>query len=220
MTRQASIARSAQAIGIAPLLTTAIGYVGHPAVRSRGTVGGTVAHADPAAEIPAVLLALGGEVVARGPAGERTIAADDFFVSYFTTALDETELVTQIRIPRPAAGLRFGFSEVARKPSDFALAGVALAAVVDEAGLCSSARIALFGVADRPVRALRAEEALAGRKLADEAVRGDAAKLACDGMEPREDGHATREYRRSVTGVLVRRALEQAATEAGGDHEH
>jgi CO/xanthine dehydrogenase FAD-binding subunit len=216
VTRQAAVERSAEAAEIAPMLVDALRYVAHPAVRSRGTIGGTVAHADPAAEIPAVLLALGGEIVARGPGGERAIAADDFFVSYFTTTLDESEIVTHVRIPRPPDRLRWGFLEVARKHSDFALVGVALAADVGDAGECSSARIALFGVADRPVRARRAEEALVGRSLGDTGARGDAARLASEEIEPREDGHATREYRRNVAGVLVRRALEQAAAREGG----
>src|SRR5205823_5100882 len=137
-------------------------------------IGGSAAHADPAAEIPAVLVALGGEVVATGADGERVIAAEDFFVSTFTTALRADELLTRVRIPRPAGELSWGFLEVARHHGDFALAGVAAAVETGEDGACRSARIVLFGVADRPLRASRAEEALAGRRLDDAAAREDA----------------------------------------------
>ena len=112
-----------------------------------------------------MLLALGGEVVARGPSGTRTIPADELFVTYFTTALAPDEVLTHVRIPRRAHGQRFGFEEVARKQSDFALAGAAVAVEIDGEGICGSARIAVFGVDDRPVRSTAAEQALAGRKL-------------------------------------------------------
>jgi len=210
VTRQIAVERSAGVANAAPLVVEALRHVGHPAVRSRGTLGGTVAHADPSAEIPAVLLALGGEVVARGPGGERTIAADELFVTYFTTALEDAEVLTSVRIPAATPGMRWGFAELARKHGDFALAGVAASAEVDGDGICRSARIALFGVADRPLRAGAAEQALAGRRLDEAAIR-DAERLAADGLEPREDVHASSRYRKDVIGVLVRRALTQAA---------
>ena len=195
----------------APLVAEALRHVGHPAIRSRGTFGGTVAHGDPAAEIPAVLLALGGNVVARGPGGERVISADDLFVTHFTTALEPTEILTRVRIPRAGAGQRWGFAEVARRQGDFALAGVAATADVDPDGVCRAARIVLFGVADRPLRAAAAEAALHGQKLVDPAALYDAGQLAAEGLEPRADIHASSRYRREVAAVLVRRALGQAA---------
>jgi len=209
MSRQLAVERSVGAA--APLVAEALRHVGHPAIRSRGTFGGTVAHADPAAEIPAVLLALGGDVVARGPGGERVIAADDLFVTHFTTALEPTEILTRVRIPRAGAGLRWGFAEVARRQGDFALAGVATTAEVDADGVCRSARIALFGVADRPVRASASEAALVGRRLDDAGAVHDAEGPAADGLTPRNDVHASSRYRKDVVGVLVRRALQQAA---------
>jgi carbon-monoxide dehydrogenase medium subunit len=187
--------------------------VAHPPIRSRGTIGGTIAHADPAAEIPAVLLALGGEVVAQGPAGQRTIAADDLFQGYFTTALAADELLTAVRFPAQGPGRRAALQEVARKQADFALAGAVVAATVGDDGVCESARIVLFGVSDRPVRAAGAEAALASRKLTDEAVVAEVARAAAADIDPRGDAHASAEYRKEVAAVLVRRAL---ATVAGG----
>jgi len=216
LARQIAVERSAAVAAAAPLVVEALRHVGHPAVRSRGTIGGTLAHADPAAELPAVLLALGGEVVARGPGGERTIAADDLFVTYFTTALEDTEVLTLVRVPVATAGMRFGFAELSRRHGDFALAGVAASAEVDSEGVCLSARIALFGVADRPLRARGAEECVAGRLLGDPEAFREAEHATADGLEPREDVHASSRYRQDVAGVLVRRALAQAAEREGG----
>jgi carbon-monoxide dehydrogenase medium subunit len=213
MTRQADLERSAEIAAGAPLVAEALRQVAFPAVRSRGTIGGSIAHADPAAELPAVLLALGGEVVARGASGSRTIPADELFQTYFTTALRPDEVLTQVRIPAAGDGRRFGIQEVARKRNDFALAGAVVVADVDAGGVCTSARIALFGVSDRPVRAAEAEQALAGQSLADGAA--GAAEAAMGAIDPKGDAHASAEYRREVTGVLVRRAVEQAASGGG-----
>jgi aerobic carbon-monoxide dehydrogenase medium subunit len=209
MTRQADVERSQEVHANAPVVVEALRHVAFPAVRSRGTIGGSIAHADPAAELPAVLLALGGEVVARGPAGSRTIPADELFVTYFTIALKPEELLTHVRIPSSNASPRFAVQEVARKRNDFALAGAVVVADVDTGGECTSARIALFGVADRPVRATGAEQALTGRRL-DEAA-ADAGRAATGDFDPRSDSHASGDYRRTVAGVLVRRAVLQAA---------
>jgi carbon-monoxide dehydrogenase medium subunit len=207
VTRQAAVERAAEARAAAPLVIEALRHVAHPPIRSRGTIGGTVAHADPAAEIPAVLLALGGEVVAKGPGGERTIPADELFQGYFTTALQPDELLTAVRFPSQGPGTRTALQEVARKQADFALAGAVVAADVGDDGVCDSARIVLFGVADRPVRATGAEEAVASKPLTDAAVLAEAAQAAAAGIDPSGDAHASAEYRKEVAGVLVRRAL-------------
>lgn len=207
VTRQSALERSADA---PPLVKEALRHVAFPGVRSRGTVGGSIAHADPAAELPAVLLALGGEVEARGPSGSRTIAADDLFVTYFTTALAADEMLTAVRFPRQGANTRSGFAEVVRKAGDFALAGAAVSVELD-GDTCRSARVALFGVADRPVRSSAAEQAVAGRTLVEAAA--DAGRAASDELDAKSDSHASAEYRKEVVGVLVRRALQQA----GGD---
>jgi carbon-monoxide dehydrogenase medium subunit len=211
MTRQADVERSAEIATGAPLVATALRHVAFPAVRSRGTVGGSIAHADPAAELPAVLLALGGEVVAHSASGSRTIPADELFQTYFTTALRADEVLTHVRIPVAGDGQRFGIQEVARKRNDFALTGAVVVADVDGSGVCASARVALFGVSDRPVRAAGAEQALAGRALDADAATA-AAEAAMGEIDPKADAHASVEYRREVTGVMVRRAVAQAAS--------
>lgn len=213
--RQSTAERAPEVLSSAPMLAQALRHVAHPGVRARGTVGGSIAHADPAAEIPAVLLALGGEIVAVGPNGERTVKADDLFVTYFTTSLAPTELLTCVRIPRCSRDIRWGFLEVARRAGDFALVGVALAAWIDEGEVCRSARVVAFGVSDTPKRLEGAESALVGGRLSDQAVTDEAAAIATREIRPKSDFHASSEYRREVTGVLVRRALDQASSRGG-----
>jgi CO/xanthine dehydrogenase FAD-binding subunit len=215
VTRQIAAERSPEVREGAPLVTRALRHVAHPGIRSRGTVGGSIAHADPAAELPAVLLALGGEVLARGPAGERTIPADDLFLGFFTTALAPDEVLTHVRIPASGPNVRVGFEEVARSFGEFALAGAAVAVTVDGDGTCESARVALFGVSDRPVRASGVEQAVSGRRLDDEAALQEAERTTQAELDPSGDAHASAEYRKEVAGVLVRRALAQTATKGG-----
>ncbi|MDX6563054.1 MAG: aerobic carbon-monoxide dehydrogenase medium subunit [Gaiellales bacterium] len=195
-TRQADALRSAQVVERAPLLTEALRHVGHPATRSRGTIGGSIAHADPAAELPAVLLALDGQVTARSGKGERTIPAASLFLGPFTTALAGGELLTELRLPDPPAGARHGFAEIARRRGDFALAG---AAVVIAPGY---ARVALFAVAPAAFRAEAAERALAQGAGAEVA-----AELAAAAAEPAGDEHATAAYRAGAARVATLRAL-------------
>ena len=173
-----------------------------PGVRSRGTVGGSIAHADPAAELPAVLLALGGEVVARGPGGDRTIPADDLFVTYFTTALQPDEVLTHVRFPRDdgpdAASPRSrGRQATSRSPAPRSRSRC------DGEGVCRSARVALFGVSDRPLRATGAEQALTGRTLAEARRGGGQARVGGDRARNRTRTPRP-QYRRDVAGVLVR----------------
>jgi aerobic carbon-monoxide dehydrogenase medium subunit len=197
LARQADVLDSRAAVEV-PLLAAALRHVGHPATRSRGTIGGSLAHADPAAELPAVLLALDGEVVALSTAGERTIEADAFFTGPFTTSLRPDELLTGVVFPRQGSQ-PFGFAELSRRHGDFALAG----AVVRP----RPARVVLFGVGGTPERALEAE-----RALDDGAPAAEVADLATRDLRPADDVHADRAYRRRVAGVLVRRAVEQAGS--------
>jgi CO/xanthine dehydrogenase FAD-binding subunit len=203
-TRQADALRSAAVAARAPLLADALRHVGHPATRSRGTIGGSVAHADPAAEIPAVLLALDGEAKAASTQGERAIPASALFAGPFTTALAAGELLTALRIPAQPPGARHGFAEVARRHGDFALAG---AAVVVAPG---HARVALFAAAPAPFRAADAERALAEGAGAEEA-----AELAAAAAEPSGDAHATAAYRREAARVATLRALRAAGVPRG-----
>lgn len=210
---QAGVLRSADVQAYAPIIGEALRNVGHVGIRSRGTFGGSAAHADPASEIPAVLLALDAELVATGPNGERSISAEDFFVSTFTTALEDDEVLTQIKLPYPIDDSPWAFDEVARRHGDFALVGVAVIAELDDSRVCSRARIAMSGVSDTPVRAKQAEEALVGQKLADAA--DDAGRLAQDAIDPPADFHASAQYRSEVSRALVTRAIRKMANQEG-----
>jgi aerobic carbon-monoxide dehydrogenase medium subunit len=203
-TRQADALRSELVATRAPLLSEALRHVGHPATRSRGTVGGSIAHADPAAELPAVLLALDGEaVVVSGGAG-RSLPAAALFLGPFATSLAQGELLTELRLPALPAGARCGFAEIARRRGDFALAG---AAVVVAPG---HARVALFAVAPCAFRAAEAE-----RALADGAGAEEAAALAAAASEPSGDAQATAAYRREAARVATLRALLAAGVPRG-----
>jgi carbon-monoxide dehydrogenase medium subunit len=181
-----------------PLLAHAASYVGDPQVRHRGTLGGTLAHGDPASDLPAVVLALNGTLVVRGPAGEREIAATDFFRGFLETALGADELLTEIRIPKTGSS-GWSFQKFNRRAQDWAIVGVA--AVKADGG----ANVALVNMASTPVRAGAVESA-----LRDGASAGDAAAHAAEGLDPPADLNASPEYRRHLATVLVRRALEEA----------
>ena len=212
MTRQRAVERSTLAAAQVPLLADALPWVGHFQIRNRGTVGGSLSHADPAAELPAVALCLDARFTARGPAGVRTLAAGEFFVAQLTTALAPTELLTEVWFPAPPAGSGSAWIELARRHGDYALVGVA--AVVTLAGdRVREARLALTGVGDRPVRARAAEARLAGESLTP-SVLADVAEAARQAIEPGSDIHASAAYRRHVAGVLVGRAIRLAAARA------
>jgi CO/xanthine dehydrogenase FAD-binding subunit len=198
-----------------PLLAEALPLIGHAAIRTRGTIGGTLAHADASAEIPCVVAALDGEVLVRSATGERTIAAADFFQGHFTTALADDECVVEVRIPvaDPSAG--YAFQEVARRHGDFALVGVAAMVSLDSRGLIADSRIALMGVADVPFRARAAEAELAGAEPT-EATFAAAAQTATADLRPATDVHGSAAYRTHIAGVTVRRALTTAASRAAG----
>jgi carbon-monoxide dehydrogenase medium subunit len=198
----------------ARLLVEALRHVAHPAIRARGTLGGSLAHADPAAELPAVLVALDAEIVARSTRGERTIAAADFVTGPFTTALAPDELLTEIRIPAGAGRRRHGFDELARRAGDFALAGSCCTASV-AGGKISDARVVLFGVGPSPVRARDAEAALEGASPADGDALSAAAEGAAAACDPNSDVHGSASYRRRVAAVVTRRALERLGGGSG-----
>ena len=215
MTRHRSAERSPEIRDRAPLMSEAMPLIGHVAIRSRGTIGGSLAHSDPAAELPAVALASEAVLVARSQSGgERRIAAADFFEGYFTTALRDDEILCRIEIPDAAPGTGFCVTEVARRHGDFALVGVAAALTVQD-GSISRARIAMINVAERPVRVEQAEAALVGGKP-DASAFAAAAALAGSEIDPPGDLHANPAYRRKVAAVCVRRALETAGARATG----
>lgn len=189
-------------------LYEAMAKVGDVQVRNRGTVGGAAAHADPASDVPAALLALGAEMVAVGPNGTRTIAADDFFVDILTTALEPNEVLTEIRIPD--TGASSAYEKFAHPASGYAVCGVAVALNRDASGTVTSARIAVTGAVYTATRCTAAEEAITGTKATAADIEAAAAKAA-DGLELAGDHYASAEYRAHLTRVLCKRALTRAA---------
>jgi carbon-monoxide dehydrogenase medium subunit len=216
MTSKRAVERSALVKSRQPLLHAATLWIAHPQIRNRGTVGGSMAHGDPAAEYPAVALVLGAELRAVGPDGARKIEAGDFFVSYLTTALGPAEVLTEVRFPVLAEGTGWGFQEVSRRHGDFAMAGAAVTLSIPARGRCASARIVLFGVGPTPVRARGAEEILVGETLGPPLLERAARRASEDLDEPFSDVHASAEFRRHLAGVLTRRALTEAMARAGG----
>lgn len=215
MVRQARLERSARVAEHAPLVTGALPHVAHAQIRNRGTFGGSLAHADPAAELPAVLLALGGRLTIRGPRGERRVDATDFHVGLFETAVEKDELLVEISIPRAPSRSGWGFHEMSRRHGDYALVGVAVHVVLEESGRVRDARIALLSVGDGPVAATRAAGELVGETPSEEAIRAVAATCAQHDIEPGGDLHASAAYRRHLAEVLTRRALADAVRRAG-----
>jgi aerobic carbon-monoxide dehydrogenase medium subunit len=186
----------------APLIALALPHIGHPAIRNRGTIGGSIAFADPAAELPACLLALGGavEIVAAG--GKRAVKADDFFKGLFETALGPGDILTAIRVPAAQPDMRYGFAELARRRGDYAMVGLAACARAEGSRL-RDVRLAFFGVGSTPVRARQAEAALAA-----EGLDAAAAALAAD-LDPPDDVQATGKAKKHLAGVLLRRVARQ-----------
>lgn len=211
MVRQSTAEHDPQIVKSAPLVAKAIPHIGHFQIRNRGTVGGSIAHADPSSELPAVALALDATIEAVGPNGSREIAAKDFFVSTWETSLIDGEILTGVRFPIWSGKCGFVVEEVARRHGDFALVGVAAAVQVDGSKVTKAA-IALFGVGGTPVRASEAEQALiAGGTSADLDAVGN---LAAMNLAPSDDVHASGEYRKAVAATIVARAIAKALKEA------
>jgi carbon-monoxide dehydrogenase medium subunit len=196
-TRHRAVERSADVARAVPLLAAAVPYIGHTAIRTRGTVGGSLAHADPAAELPAVAIALDATFEARSTRGTRTITAEDLFAGYFTTTLEPDEILTRITFPTAETGTAVSVQEMARRHGDFAMV-----AVLAQRSPAGQHRIALVNVSDRPHRASAAEQAADAGVPDDEIV-----DLATRDLDPNDDLHATAAYRKHVAGVLLRRAL-------------
>jgi aerobic carbon-monoxide dehydrogenase medium subunit len=205
MTRHADL----QDIAELGVVAHAAGLIADQQVRNRGTIGGSLAHGDPASDLPTVLLALDGEVTARGPSGERTIAARDLFQDYLTTSLAHDELITEVRLPAQE-GWSFGYQKFARRAEDWAMVGACAVLRKSADGTCEDVRIGLTHMGSTPLRASAAEEALRGQAL-DSASIARAAEQAAEGTEPPGDLNATPDYKRHLARVLTRRALEEAA---------
>jgi CO/xanthine dehydrogenase FAD-binding subunit len=211
MTRHRDVEEDVETARRFPIVADAVPLIGHRAIRNRGTVGGSMSHADPAAEWPAIAVALGASVEAVGSRGARSIAAEDFFLGPFTNGLEPDEIVREIRLPVPAGGS--GFVEHSRRHGDFALAGVGAVVELDTDGTVASARIVLVGVGGTPVRAIEAEAAMVGERLTDDRML-QAAEASRAVVEPPSSVHASSDYRRHLVGVLVGRALRIAGDRA------
>jgi carbon-monoxide dehydrogenase medium subunit len=214
-TRHRAVERSKEAAVAVPLLAEAMPLIGHLAIRSRGTIGGSLAHADPAAELPAVATALDATFTARSAGSERSIPAADFFQGYFTTSLEPDEILVDVRFPAATGRSGFAVEEVARRHGDFAMVGAVAAVTLDDASdTIADVRSALINVADKAVRATAAEQALAGTAATITTDFAAAAAEATRDLDPSGDLHASPAYRRKVAAVCVRRALERATRDA------
>jgi carbon-monoxide dehydrogenase medium subunit len=193
-----------------PLLTAAVAHVAHYQIRNRGTVGGSLAHADPAAEMPGVALTCEADIAVVGTSGARMIKAADFFAGSLTTALAPDEIIVEVRLPPWPKARRWGFQEFARRRGDFALAAAAVFYDEDAGGRATNAHVGVIGVADRPLRLASVEAVLNGQTI-DAATIGKAETATAAAVDPPDDIHASAAYRRAVAGTMVERALKQAA---------
>ena len=206
MTRHAEVETSPLVAAHAPLLARAMPHVAHPAIRNRGTFGGSIAFADPAAELPACAVALGARMTIAGRGGTRTVGADSFFRGLYETALGPGEVLTSVEVPRIAPGWRSGFMELARRHGDYAIIGLAAHVEVDDGGRFGGGRLVFFGAGDRPVPAARAAALLAGEGWSD-ALAARLADALKEELDPFEDLNADAAMRRHLAGVLARRTL-------------
>ena len=198
-----------------PLMRAATEFIGHPAIRNRGTVGGSVAHADPAAELPILLQVLDAEIEVRSAGSRRTVPAEDFFMGLLMTGMEPDELLTGISFALPEKGVGWGFHEVARRHGDFALVAVAALVTLDDRGAVAEAAVALGGIADRPLRVASVEEALKGNRPTPDTIEA-ASHLVDDAVTPVGDIHAGEGYRAHLGQVLTRRAICDAVERARG----
>ena len=206
MVRQRNLERSPMIAEVCPTISEAMPFVGHAQIRNRGTLGGSLAHADPAAELPAVMLAVDARFALQKKGGQRVVDAQDFFLGELTTALQPDEMLVRIDVPVDAEETGSSIQEIAMRTGDFALAGLVTSVTLGPGGAISRARLVCFGVADRPMRVVEAEDCLVGRTPTDESL-AEAARLVSERVHPVADIHASAEYRKRVAGILTRRAL-------------
>lgn len=215
MVRHRSVERSALVAARYPLLREAIGYVGHLAIRTRGTFGGSIAHADPSAELPAVAALVDASFRVIGPTGWRTVPWRDFFVTYLASSLEAEEILVEARLPLPPQSMGSAFLEVATRHGDFALVGAGALVGLDEAGRVSEARIVLTGVGGTPWRSSEIEASLIGHAPEARLYEKTGASIAAD-IEPESDVHASADYRRDLAATLVERVLRTAVARVPG----
>ena len=216
MTRQRELERQPLVAELSPLLLEAVPFIAHPQIRNRGTIGGSIAHADPAGELPALMVAVDARFRLLRQGRERWIEARDFFVALLTTALEPEELLVEIAVPAPPPGTGWAFEEVARRLGDYAQVGAAARVTLDPTGRCRSAKLVFLSVGDIPVEAPEAMAVLEGGSPTEERIQ-EAAELAAKAVEPSGDIHASAPFKRHLAGVLARRTLARAARRAAGD---
>jgi aerobic carbon-monoxide dehydrogenase medium subunit len=209
MSRHRAVEVSREASEAEPLLGRAAREIGHLAIRNRGTIGGSLAHADPAAEWPLVAVALDARLTLRSAQRTRSLSARDFFVGPLTTAAEPDEILTEVAFPAAPAGSRFGFCELSRRPGDFAVVAVACRVARDEAGSCRTATLAVGGAHGTPLHVAAIERILTGSRGEEGALR-EAADAAARAVDPGSDVHGSAAYRRRMVAVLARRALEES----------
>ena len=192
-----------------PIIPVALSHLGHIQIRNRGTIGGSLVHADPAAELPALALALDAQVILTSKGDQRTVEARDFFLDPLTVNIEPEELLTEVRIPPLQGDWRWGFQEVCRRDGDFAMVGAATLLRMDQDGVCAECRLSMFGVGPKPVRLAEVEEMLAGQRLTGQLL-AQAGRLVAQTLEPDSDIHASATYRKEVGGVVARRTLASA----------
>jgi carbon-monoxide dehydrogenase medium subunit len=210
MTRHRTLEMSDVVARELPLVAAAMPFVAHAAIRTRGTLGGSLAHADPAAELPAVMLALHATVKVQSRRHVRVMPASEFFTGLFSTAIESGEILTEVAVPRPPGPRGIAFEEISRRHGDFALAGAAAVVTIGGNGACRTARVALLSVADRPVIAEQVSRALVGQRPSPSLIRDAAEAAAATDIDPPGDIHASSRYRRRLAAVLIRRVLERA----------
>jgi carbon-monoxide dehydrogenase medium subunit/2-furoyl-CoA dehydrogenase FAD binding subunit len=198
-----------------PLLAEAVSFIGHIPIRNRGTIGGSLVHADPSSELPTVICCLDGEMKVVGPSGERTLEPEEFFLTYLTTSLEPSEILVEVKIPKLPQNTGWSFVELSRRTGDFAIVCVAALLFMESGGVCKEARIALGGVAPTPIRVEEAEEVLAGQKITDALIE-KAGEEAAEATETEPDYHASAEYRKEMTRVFVQKALQEALSRVKG----
>lgn len=216
MTRQRSLERDPHVRRLAPLLHEAVPFIAHPQIRNRGTVGGSLAHADPAAELPAVAVALDARFRLQRAGGERWVEARDFFAGLFTTILEPDEMLVEVALPTPPHHTGWAFLEVARRHGDYAQVGIAARVTLDGDNLCREARLVYLSVGDGPVEAPEAARMLVGTDLSGKVIAEAADKASREEMDPIGDIHASADFKRHLVRVLTGRALRRASGRAGG----
>jgi carbon-monoxide dehydrogenase medium subunit/2-furoyl-CoA dehydrogenase FAD binding subunit len=209
LTREWAVEKSPLVREKCPILPKAISYIGHLPIRTRGTIGGSLVHADPSAELPIMACALEAKMKIVGPAGERVLRAEEFFMTYLTSAMEAAEILVEVRIPVFAAQTGWSFMELSRRHGDFAIVAVASMLTMGEKGVCQKAKIALGGVAPTPIRARAAEDLLTGKAIT-EALMAEAGIKAAEATDPESDYHASAEYRKDMARVYTVRSLKEA----------